>query len=91
LEVNMESFVYRVADKVGIHARPAGKIVNAAKEFSAYIIIRKGSDGKEADAKRLFSVMSLAASCGEELTFIISGSDEAAAALAMKRLCEETL
>lgn len=87
----MERFVYRVADAVGIHARPAGRIVNAARRFDAEIIIRKGSDGKEADAKRLFSVMSLGAVCGEELTFIISGADEGAAATELRRLCGKEL
>jgi phosphocarrier protein len=87
----MQSFVHKVNDENGIHARPAGSIVNAAKVFDADIIIRKTKSGQEADAKRLFSVMSLGARSGEELTFIISGKDEAAAAAALQKLCREKL
>ncbi len=55
----MKFFTYRVEGKNGIHARPAGALVNAAKSFHSDITIKKGD--RDADAKRLFSVMSLGA------------------------------
>ena len=73
----MKTFSYTINSKNGMHARPAGALVNAAKEFSSDIMVTKGD--RDADAKRLFSVMSLGARCGDEL----SGGDEEAAAKAV--------
>ena len=70
----MKEFSYVVKSKNGIHARPAGKIVNLAKGFESTIKIYKNE--KEADAKRLLSIMGLGASCGTQLVFKIEGSDE---------------
>ena len=67
----MQSFDYTLGCVGGLHARPAGAIVSAAKRFSSDILIRKLSpDGaKEADAKRLISLMSLGARKGDTITF----------------------
>ncbi len=70
----MKEISYIVKSKNGIHARPAGKIVNLAKGFESTIKIYKNE--KEADAKRLLSIMGLGASYGTELVFKIEGSDE---------------
>ena len=70
----MIELTYIVKAKNGLHARPAGKLSTLAKTFKSEIKIK--SKDKEADAKRLLSVMSLGATCGSELTFIISGEDE---------------
>lgn len=78
----MKFFTYRVEGKNGIHARPAGALVNAAKSFHSDITIKKGD--RDADAKRLFSVMSLGAREGDELSFFINGIDEAEAAAALE-------
>jgi len=85
----MESFKYTVLDEHGIHARPAGVIVNSAKGFSSEITVKKGE--REANAKRLLSLMGLGAKCGEELEFIIEGEDENAAASELLRVCRELL
>ena len=70
----MIELTYIVKAKNGLHARPAGKLSTLAKTFKSEIKIK--SKDKEADAKRLLSVMSLGATCGTKLTFIISGEDE---------------
>ncbi|MBQ9080110.1 MAG: HPr family phosphocarrier protein [Clostridia bacterium] len=85
----MITFRYTIGDKHGIHARPAGILVNCAKRFSSDIKVEK--DGKTADAKRLLSVMSLAGKHGEELTFTVHGSDEALAAEELERCCHENI
>lgn len=84
----MKEFNYTVKDKNGIHARPAGMIVSVAKTFVASIKIRCGE--KEADAKRLLSVMALGATYGKELTFIIDGIDEEKAEKELKALLSES-
>ena len=89
----MQSFNHTIGCVGGLHARPAGVIVNAAKQFSSDILIRKLSaeGAKEADAKRLISLMSLGARKGETITFLINGPDEAAAAEKLLAVCRETV
>ena len=84
----MIGFICKINDEHGVHARPAGAIVSCAKRFVSEITIRK--DGREANAKRLLSVMGLGAKCGELLEFFIDGSDEEAAAAELERVCRET-
>ena len=38
----MKSFTYVITDPVGIHARPAGELVNAAQACGADVTIRVG-------------------------------------------------
>ena len=85
----MITFKYTIGDKHGIHARPAGVLVNCAKQFTSSITIQKGD--KTADAKRLISIMSLAGKHGEELTFTVSGNDEQTAAQELQRCCHENI
>ena len=40
-EKNMKTFSYTIKDAQGIHARPAGELVKAAKGFSSEIKIKK--------------------------------------------------
>lgn len=100
----MKTFTYTVGDEHGIHARPAGVLVNAAKAFSSDVTIRKeparipgeppvrtGGSACDADGKRLFSVMSLGAKHGERLTFFISGTDEELAARTLETVCRDNL
>lgn len=70
----MEKFTYSVKDANGIHARPAGLIVNEAKKYKSAITME--CKGKNADCKRLFAVMSLGAASGDILTVTAVGSDE---------------
>ena len=74
----MIKFTYQVQDPNGMHARPAGKLATFAKQFKSEIRVR--TDEKEADAKRLLSLMSLGARGGATLTFSVTGEDEQEAA-----------
>lgn len=47
----MKEFQYTITDPEGIHARPAGELVKAAKAFTSSIKIVK--DGKEGDCKKI--------------------------------------
>ena len=85
----MKEFTYKITDALGIHARPAGLLVKTASGFASSVTI--GKAGKSADAKKLFSVMSLAVKCGDEITVSCSGSDEDAASDAMKKFLAENL
>lgn len=85
----MKKFSYTIADPAGIHARPAGFIVKEASKYGSDV--RIDLDGRSADAKKIFSVMSLGAKCGDEITVIISGRDEERAEDGIKSLMAEKL
>ncbi len=85
----MKSFTYKIRDEVGIHARPAGLLVNAAKATESRITVEK--DGKIADACKLFSLMSLGVKCGDTVTVSVDGGDEDSALSAMKEFFEKNL
>lgn len=70
----MKTFSYTITDEVGIHARPAGMLVNAAKATGCKVTVEK--DGKSADACKLFSVMSLGIKCGDTVTVKVEGPNE---------------
>ena len=73
----MEKITYKITDKNGIHARPAGLIVQAAKKYKADITLTVG--GKTADCKKLFQLMQLGVKMGEEITVTAEGVDGDAA------------
>ncbi|MCD8214626.1 MAG: HPr family phosphocarrier protein [Clostridiales bacterium] len=72
----MKSFNYVITDEVGIHARPAGLLVKAAKALSSTVVIKSG--GKSANATRLMAIMGLGVKKGTEVTVEVSGANEAA-------------
>ncbi|MBQ8551393.1 MAG: HPr family phosphocarrier protein [Clostridia bacterium] len=85
----MKTFTYTIRDEVGIHARPAGMLVNKSKSTGSKITIEK--DGKTADASKLFSVMSLGVKCGDTVTVTADGGDEEAAIKALSEFFEANL
>lgn len=85
----MKEFQYTIQDKVGIHARPAGLLAKKAREFDAKCILTK--DGKSVELTKLMALMALGVKCGDTVTITIEGSDEAAAAEAIKSFLSENL
>ncbi len=86
----MTEFSYTITDSAGIHARPAGLLVKEAEKFSSDIEI-KTKDGKSADAKRLFSVMSLGVKSGDTITVCTNGDDEERAEKALSEFLNKSL
>jgi phosphocarrier protein len=62
-----------VIDESGLHARPAARFVQAASRFTSRIVIRTGE--READAKSLIALLSLAVRLSSEITIAAEGSD----------------
>ncbi len=85
----MKQFTFVIEDENGVHARPAGMLANCAKKYDARV--RIATESKEADGKRLLSIMSLGAVKGTEVTFHIEGADEDEAACALESCCKEYL
>ena len=85
----MKEFTFTIRDANGIHARPAGLLVNCAKKFASDVKARTAA--KEVDGKRLLSMMSLGATQGTEITFRVEGEDEETACAALMEICKEHL
>ncbi|MDQ0416051.1 phosphocarrier protein [Croceifilum oryzae] len=75
-----------IQNSTGLHARPAALLIQKAGSFKSSIKIVK--DGREADAKSLLGVMSLAIKGNESITIRAEGEDEAAAIEAMTQFLE---
>lgn len=75
--MSSSSTAYTVTDKNGIHARPAGLIVQTAKPYSAAISLTCGE--KRANCKKLIELMQLGVSCGDTVTITAQGDDSAKA------------
>jgi len=80
----MSQKLVKVINPLGLHARPAAKIVECAGRFSSDIWLQYND--KEIDAKSIMSVLMLAAPVGAELGLRIEGSDESLARDALERL-----
>jgi phosphocarrier protein len=63
-----------VTNKLGIHARPAGMIVDITGQAKSDIFIV--CEGSKANAKCILNVMMLAIPAGSEVKFEIDGEDE---------------
>lgn len=85
----MKEFQYVITDPEGIHARPAGELVKAAKAFACGITLTK--DGKSGDCKKIFGIMGLGVKKGNEVTLTFDGEDEDAAYEALSRFMQENL
>ena len=83
----MKSMTYQINDKNGIHARPAGRIVQCAKRFSSDVTIEM--DGKPADAKKLFALMQLGVRFQDAVTVTAQGDDEEEAVQCMYNTMRE--
>jgi phosphocarrier protein HPr len=62
-----------IANKNGLHARPAAAIVKLASRFSSQITLKR--DDLEVNGKSIMGVMMLAAECGATITLCANGAD----------------
>ena len=85
----MKEFKYTITDPEGIHARPAGELVKAAKQCTSTTKLTK--DGKSGDCKKIFGIMGLAVKNGQEVTLTFEGEDEEAAYEAVSQFMKENM
>ena len=86
----MTTFTHVIQDPMGLHARPAGLLAKAAMAWPCSITVTT-PDGNTGDAKRLMSVMRLAAKAGMEVAVTCEGDQEKEAAAAMEAFLKENL
>lgn len=84
-EVLEQRFI--VSNKLGLHARPAALLVQAANSFQSDITIQKGK--QRVNAKSIMGVMMLAAGPGSTVIVQITGFDARKAMAAIAKLFQQ--
>lgn len=74
----------RITNKLGLHARPAALLVQAAARYKSKLWIKKGD--LEVNGKSIMGVMMLAAEQGSDLFFRAEGADERELVAALVKL-----
>jgi phosphocarrier protein HPr len=82
----MISKTVKVANKLGLHARPAAMLVTVATRFKSEVFLTK--DSLRVNGKSIMGVMMLAAERGSELTIEVNGPDEVHAMEEIVRVVE---
>lgn len=85
----MKKFTYTITDPVGIHARPAGMLVNAAKSCGTKVTV--SCNGKTADASKLMALMGLGIKNGMEVEVMVEGENEDKAFIEIKDFFQNNL
>lgn len=85
----MITFIHKIADRNGLHARNAICLMRTAMDYDCAISVT--CNGKTADAKQVLALMGLGIKCGEELTFCLEGTQENQAAEHLKALAGQML
>jgi phosphocarrier protein len=73
-----------VPQKLGMHARPCGMLVNEVNKYRSAVTVNK--DGLEVNGKSVMGLMLLAAECGARLKIKAEGPDEQQAITAIGNL-----
>lgn len=76
-----------VKNRAGIHARPAGMIVNLANKFKSLILIEK--DGESINAKSIMGLITLGVSCNTAIKISAQGDDETQALDSLVQLIDK--
>lgn len=87
--MHMKKLEHRIADPIGIHARPAARLAQAAGAFASKIVI--AAHGDETEAIYPMSVLGMNIRHGDLVTMTIEGPDEEQAAQAMTNVLKECL
>lgn len=82
----MISREFRIANKLGLHARPSAQLTQVAARFQSDVWIAR--DGRRVNAKSIMGVMMLAAGQGSTVTVGADGPDEEQAVAAIGALIE---
>lgn len=77
----------KIINRLGLHARPAGKLVNLAVQYDASITISKND--QEASVDSVMELMMLTAGQGDQITIKATGSQAAQALQAIIALIQQ--
>jgi phosphocarrier protein len=77
---------FTIVNTLGLHARPAAQLVQAANRHQSEVTFQK--DGTTVNAKSIMGVLTLAASRGSQITVACEGDDAEAALAVVAKLFE---
>lgn len=77
---------FTIANKLGLHARAAAKLVQLTNQFQSRIRLLK--NGQEADAKSILGILTLSCPQGTQIEVHAEGNDAAEAVKAMAFLID---
>lgn len=80
----MATHSFTLVNEHGLHARPAGLIVQTCSKFQSSMSLVK--NGQSFNCKSVLGIMKMGAAKGDNLTLEVTGADEAEALAAMKAL-----
>ncbi|MGH7888996.1 MAG: HPr family phosphocarrier protein [Thermodesulfobacteriota bacterium] len=80
------SSIFRIKNKLGLHARAAATFVRLSNKFSSDIKLIK--DGYEVNGKSILGILSLAAIQGTEIKISVKGEDAREALKEIEKLIE---
>jgi phosphoenolpyruvate-protein phosphotransferase/dihydroxyacetone kinase phosphotransfer subunit len=78
-----------VRNAIGLHARPAARLVEVARSFDAEVRVAKAGGGEPVKATSLTNVVALGARMGDTLLVTTSGPQAAEALEALRALADE--
>ncbi|MCJ7665068.1 MAG: HPr family phosphocarrier protein [Desulfobacterales bacterium] len=81
-----EERTFTIKNKLGLHARAANMVVQAASNFACTITVNK--DGIEANAKSIMGLLLLAAGKGSKIVLRAQGKDAKKAVKELGKLIE---
>lgn len=70
----MEKFSYTIVNELGLHARPAGRIIKLLRDYDCQVSIKKNE--QTVNAKSISSLMKLNVKQDDEVELIFDGGDE---------------
>ena len=85
----MKKFDYVIKDELGIHARPAAKLVQESNKFESKVVMT--CNGNECEISKLFALMAMGVRHGDNVTVSVEGTDEELAYETIKKFFEEEL
>lgn len=86
-EGSPQEILITIANSMGLHARPAAKLVETANQFTSDIKLRNvTTNSKSADAKSISQVMTLGVRYNHQITFTATGVDATEALNALEAL-----
>lgn len=80
----MKSYSFELSNEHGLHARPAGLLIQTCSKFNSQISLVK--NGQKFNCKSMLGVLKMAGVKGDALTIEIEGVDEAEALNEVKAL-----
>lgn len=77
---------FTIVNTLGLHARAAAQLVQAANRFQAEVLVAK--DGTAVNGKSIMGVLTLAAAKGSQITVSCEGDDAEPALVTLGKIIE---